>query len=80
MKKCLLLAISLFMLAACSSKEERLFQQAQLATDKGDLPKAVRLYTTLLKQDPDNIAAHTNRGILFERLPAKTRVYRHYKN
>ncbi len=72
MKKCLLLAISLFMLAACSSKEERLFQQAQLATDKGDLPKAVRLYTTLLKQDPDNIAAHTNRGILFERLPAKT--------
>lgn len=59
------------MLVACSSKEDRLFQQAQLATDKGDFTKAIRLYTTLLKQDPDNIAAHTNRGILFERLPVK---------
>ena len=71
MKKCLLLVMSLLMLVACSSKEERLFQQAQLATDKGDFTKAIRLYTTLLKQDPDNIAAHTNRGILFERLPVK---------
>ncbi len=72
MKKCLLLAISILMLAACSSKEDRLFQQAQLATDKGDLPKAIRLYSTLLKEDPKNIAAHTNRGILLERLPVKT--------
>lgn len=72
MRKCLLIAVSLSLLAACSSKEERLFKQAQLATDKGDFAKAIQLYTSVLRQDPKSVAARTNRGILFERLKTKT--------
>lgn len=72
MRKFFLVLVSLAFLAACSSKEDRLFKQAQLASDKGDLTKAIQLYTTILKKDPKHTAALTNRGILFERLPAKT--------
>ena len=72
MKKCLVLAVSILLLAACTSKQDKLFKQAQLATDKGEFTKAIQLYTAVLKQNPKHIAARTNRGVLFERLKTKS--------
>ena len=36
MKKWLVLAVSIMLIAACTSKQDKLFKQAQLATDKGE--------------------------------------------
>lgn len=72
MKKCLVLVVSVLLLAACTSKQDKLFKQAQLATDKGEFTKAIQLYTAVLKKNPKHIAARTNRGVLFERLKTKS--------
>ena len=69
MKRVLLLAVAVC-LAACSS-DTRLFQQAKQAVAKGNYTKALSLYNKLLKQNPQHAAALTNRGLLWEMMPAK---------
>lgn len=71
MKKVFMFGVALILLAACSSQENRLFKQAQLQTEKGNLTKAIQLYSSVIKQNPKNYAALANRGILYERLKAK---------
>ncbi len=63
----LVLSMCLF---ACSS-DTRLFQQAKLAQAKGNLPKALSLYNQLIRKNPQHAAALTNRGLLWELMPAK---------
>ncbi len=58
------------LLVACGS-DTRLFQQAKLATSKGNYTKARELYNQLIKQNPQHAAALTNRGFLWEMMPVK---------
>ena len=71
MKKSLSVALICAVFAACSS-DTRLFQQAKLATSRGNYQKALSLYNQLIKQNPQHAPAFTNRGLIWERLPAKT--------
>ena len=71
MKKQLFVIWVAFLVAACGS-DTRLFQQAKLATSKGNYQKALSLYNQLIKQNPDHAAALTNRGLIWEIMPAKT--------
>ena len=71
MKKCLLAILVASIVAACGS-DTGLFQQAKLATSKGNYQKALSLYNQLIKQNPNHAPALTNRGLLWEMLPAKT--------
>lgn len=71
MKKYLSLVWIVFVFAACSS-DTRLFQKAKLATSKGNYEKALSLYSQLIKQNPNHAPALTNRGLIWEMLPAKT--------
>lgn len=71
MKKQLFILFVSAVLAACGS-DTRLFQQAKLATSKGNYQKALSLYNQLIKQNPSHAPALTNRGLLWEMLPAKT--------
>ena len=59
------------LVVACGGEEKKLFQQAQLQTSKGNYTEAINIYSRLLKKNPKHSAALTNRGILWERLPAK---------
>lgn len=70
MKKTWLLFVAVLFLFACSS-EKALFKEAQLATSKGELSKAMQKYSRLIKKNPQSFAAYANRGILWERLPTK---------
>lgn len=60
------------LLSACSSSENATFRKAQLAADKGQFTKAIQLYSTILKENPDNYAAYAGRALAYERLPYKT--------
>jgi len=70
MKKIVVLLVFALFLGACNS-DKRLFQQAKLATSQGKLSLAIQIYGKLIKQNPQHFAAYTNRGLLWERLPAK---------
>lgn len=69
MRKLVIIAVAV-VLAACSA-EQQLFKEARLATSQGNFSRAIELYSRLIKQEPKNFAAHINRGVLWERLPAK---------
>ncbi len=45
-----------------------LLQAAYLQMELGDLRKALDLYNRVLKRDPKNVEALTNRGIIFQRM------------
>ena len=70
MKKTLLTVFVCAVLMGCGS-DTRLFQQAKLATSKGNYQKALSLYNQLIKQNPDHAPALTNRALIWEMLPAK---------
>lgn len=70
MKKILSAVIVCVCLAACSS-DTRLFQQARKAQAQGNLSKALNLYNKLIRQNPNHAAALTNRGLVWELMPAK---------
>lgn len=69
MKKIILL-VALCSLVACGS-DTQLFKKARLATEQGNLSQALEIYTRILRQNPNNYAAHINRGVLWEQLPVK---------
>ena len=71
MKKYIFVLLVSVCMMACGS-DTKLFQQAKLATFRGDYAKALSLYSQLIKQNPQHAAALTNRGLLWERMPAKT--------
>ncbi len=71
MKKVWLVALSALVLAACGGSEASLFRQAQVASDKGQFDKAIRLYSTIIKNNPDNYAAYASRGLAYERVKVK---------
>ncbi len=70
MKK-LVLIVTLAALAVACGSDKNLFQKAKLATAQGKLPKAMELYSRLIKKNPQFYPAYTNRGLLWEQLPAK---------
>ena len=70
MKKIFGILICAVMVCACSS-DTKLFKKARLAQTRGNYPKALALYNQLLKQKPDYPAALTNRGLVWEKMPAK---------
>ena len=70
MKKYTLFLLLAILVAACGA-DKQLFQRAKLATSRGDYPKAMSLYNQLIKQNPQHAAALTNRGLLWEMMPAK---------
>lgn len=70
MKKVLALFAAAVLLAACSS-EKKSFKQARLAASKGQFTQAIQIYSRLIKHNPNHYAALINRGVLWERLPAK---------
>ncbi len=70
MRKVLGLFAAVCLLAACSG-EKRNFKQAQLAASKGNFTQAIQIYSRIIKHNPNHYAALINRGVLFERLPAK---------
>lgn len=61
---------AVLLLAACGG-EKRSFKQAQLAASKGNFTQAIRIYSNIIKQNPNHYAALINRGVLWERLPFK---------
>lgn len=71
MKKYLFIMLVAVFVVACGS-DARLFQKAKLATSQGNYQKALSLYNQLIKQNPNHAPALTNRGLLWEMLPAKT--------
>ena len=73
MKKYLSMLFMVFVFAACGS-DTNLFQQAKLATSKGNYEKALSLYNQLIKQNPNHAPALTNRGLIWERMPTKTQA------
>ena len=70
MKK-LVLIVTLAALAVACGSDKNLFQKAKLATVQGKLPKAMELYSRLIKKNPQFYPAYTNRGLLWEQIPAK---------
>lgn len=71
MKKVLMLCLSVLLLGACSGGENAMFRKAQLAAQKGQFTKAIQLYSTIIKNNPDNYAAYASRALAYERLPYK---------
>lgn len=71
MKKVFMLCLSVLLLSACSGSENALFRKAQLAAEKGQFTRAIQLYSTILKNNPDNYAAYASRALAYERLPYK---------
>ncbi len=71
MKKIWLVALSALVLAACGGSEASLFRKAQIAADKGEFEKAIRYYSTIIKNNPDNYAAYASRALAYERLEYK---------
>ncbi len=71
MKRYVALGLLSVLLVACNS-DTRLFQQAKLATSKGNYQQALSLYNRLIKHNPNHAAALTNRALLWERIPTKT--------
>lgn len=71
MKKLCLMCLCTCMMAACSGNEAVLFRKAQIAADKGQFEKAIRYYSTIIKNNPDNYAAYASRGLAYERLLPK---------
>ena len=70
MKKIVVGILAVFLFIGCG-EDKRLFKQAQLATSKGEYAQALQLYSRILKKDPKHYPALINRGVLWERLPAK---------
>lgn len=70
MKK-IFFSIGIVLAVAACSQDKSFFKQARLATSKGNFTKAIELYTRAIKRNPNNFAAFTNRGVLWERLPVK---------
>ncbi len=74
MRKLGLIVLSALVLAACGGgSEASLFRKAQVASSKGDFAKAIRYYSTIIKNNPDNYAAYASRGLAYERLKVKDR-------
>lgn len=70
MKKLIGIFVCALCVCACSN-DVKLFKQARLAQARGNYQKALTLYNQLLKQKPDYPAALTNRGLVWEKMPAK---------
>ena len=70
MKKVMIWVAAVVLLAACN-ENRRLFQEARLATSKGNYTQAIELYSRLIKKVPNHYPAYINRGVLWERLPVK---------
>ncbi len=70
MKKLLGICVLAVFVVACGS-DKSLFQKARLAQAKGNYAKALSLYNQLIKQNPNHTAALSNRGLVWERMPAK---------
>ena len=71
MKKVLLICLSVMLLMACSSSEDKLFRKAQILTDKGQFEKAIQTYSTIIKKNPQHYPAYVSRGLLYERVKVK---------
>ena len=71
MKKVWLIVLSALVLAACGGSEASLFRKAQIAADKGEFEKAIRYYSTIIKNNPDNYVAYASRALAYERLGYK---------
>ena len=70
MKKIIGILVCALFVCACNS-DTKLFKKARLAQAQGNYQKALALYNQLLKQKPDYPAALTNRGLVWEKMPAK---------
>ena len=75
MKKIIGILVCALWVCACSN-ETKLFKQARLAQARGNYQKAITLYNQLLKQNPNHVEALTNRGLVWEKMPAKDRAER----
>ena len=75
MKKIIGILVCALWVCACSN-ETKLFKQARLAQARGNYQKALTLYNQLLKQNPNHVEALTNRGLVWEKMPAKDRAER----
>lgn len=73
MKKILGLCLAAMLLAACGGERSQ-FGKAQRLTQKGQFAKAIQIYSSIIKNNPNNYAAYANRGLLFERLQTKDRA------
>ncbi len=71
MRKICLMVLSACLLTACGGGETSLFRKAQMAADKGQFDKAVRYYSTIIKNNPENYAAYAGRALAYEQLPAQ---------
>lgn len=71
MKKVLYLCLSVLLLSACAGREASQFGKAQRLTEKGQYAKAIQIYSSIIKNNPENYAAYASRGLLYERLEAK---------
>ena len=70
MKKLLILSVLTVLIAACGG-DKSLFQKARLAQARGNYQKALSLYNQLIKQNPNHAPALVNRGLVWEKMPAK---------
>lgn len=71
MKKVYFFCLAACLLAACGGSETSLFRKAQVAADKGQFEKAIRYYSMIIKDNPQNYAAYASRGLAYEQLRPK---------
>lgn len=70
MKKIVIVLLVSTVLGACNG-DVGLFKKAKLAESKGQIAKAVQLYSKIIKKYPSHSAAFVNRGLAFEKMPVK---------
>lgn len=73
MKKVLSICLLGLLLAACGGREASLFSRAQQLVAKKQYAKAIPLYSQIIKNNPESLAAYANRGLAYEQLSTKNK-------
>lgn len=64
----LLFTAAVFLLAGCTAKNDKLFKEAVELNKAGKTEAALKVYNTILRNDPNFYSALANRAIIYEKL------------
>ena len=63
--RCVSLGVAILLLAAAGAFGASLIAAGNEAATKGDLDRAINLYTEAIRQNPNEVKAYCNRGITY---------------